>query len=229
MKSICYVDNCDSKVLAKGVCSRHYKHLYRHGKILERTIYDKNEIVIFESFAEMKLYNKDGIYVTSTLIDIEDVEKVSKYKWHLNDNGYVRNKILNEYIHRFIMKPKNDKDIDHINGDTLDNRKFNLRECFHYENNRNTNKTNSNTGIKGVYYDERTNKYYSTVNSQGSRYVSAYYGNIGEALECREIMELYLHKEYSPKYKYLTIKHGDINDDKFNSVVSSKNEYRTKG
>ena len=229
MSKICYVEGCGRKTLARGVCNKHYKHLYRHGKIIERTIYDKNEIIMYNNFAEVKLYNKQGKYIASTLIDLEDVEKIKDYKWHLNDNGYVRSRELNEYLHRYIMNPSDDNDVDHIYQDTLDNRKMNLRECKHYENNRNVVKSNSNTGIKGVYYEKRTNKFYSSINSKGFKYTSAQYDNLEDALECREIMELYLHKEYSAKYEYLRGKYGDIDCEKFNSVVKSVSEYNMKG
>jgi len=54
-------------------------------------------------------------------------------------------------IHRLVMRPKPDEVVDHINGDTSDNRKANLRICSIKENarNRRTNRT-STTGLKGV-------------------------------------------------------------------------------
>lgn len=49
------------------LCERHYKQLYRHGKILERTIYDDNKIVENEDFAEILLYNKKGEVIQKNL------------------------------------------------------------------------------------------------------------------------------------------------------------------
>ncbi|WOF32986.1 hypothetical protein OEJ84_22950 (plasmid) [Bacillus subtilis] len=226
MDKRCIIENCNNNVLAKGFCSKHYKQMYRHGKILSRTIYDKNEIITHENYAEMKLYNNKGMYVASTLIDLEDVEKVSKHKWHLNDNGYVRSKKINEYLHRYVLGTQS-KDVDHIYNDSLDNRKENLRECEHYENNRNTPKVNSNTSIKGVY--RRCDSYYGSINSQGVKYTSKRFNEISEAIAWREMMELYLHGEFSPKYIYLLDKYGEINDDQFQSLISYKSNYNMKG
>ena len=54
-------------------------------------------------------------------------------------------------MHRFIMKPKSNEYVDHINGDKLDNRKENLRICTKKENQRNQKVRKDNTsGYKGV-------------------------------------------------------------------------------
>lgn len=225
---ICSIDSCHNNIFAKGMCNKHYKQMYRYGKILERTIYDKNEIIKYDDYAEMKLYDKYGSYTASTIIDIDDVEIVSKYKWYLNSNGYIRCTELNEYLHRFVLNAKSE-DVDHIYHDPLDNRKNNLRECNHYENNRNSNKTNSNIGIKGVYYIEKFNKFYASINSEGVKYTSKYYEGIADAINSREIMELYLHKEFSPKYNYLLNKHGNIDYEIFENIVTYRSNYNMKG
>lgn len=31
--SVCRVEGCNSPVLAKGLCQKHYRQVYRHGKI----------------------------------------------------------------------------------------------------------------------------------------------------------------------------------------------------
>ena len=41
-------------------CKKHYLQMYRHGKILNRTIYDPNDITLYENFAEIHLYDKNG-------------------------------------------------------------------------------------------------------------------------------------------------------------------------
>lgn len=67
--------------------------------------------------------------------------------------------------HRIIWAIKNDLDpfgfdIDHINGDCLDNRIINLRAVSHKENMRNRKISSSNkTGVHGVNFDKRFQKW----------------------------------------------------------------------
>ena len=55
-------------------------------------------------------------------------------------------------LHRFIMNPKNKQVVDHINGDTLDNRRSNLRCCSCSINSLNhTVPSKASSGFYGVY------------------------------------------------------------------------------
>lgn len=94
------------------------------------------------------------------LIDDEDYDKVSKYNWHLGKNRkniYVirnkrdKDKRIVESLHRYLMGHPENKIVDHINGNTLDNRKENLRICTNTENTRNKDRyKNNKIGYKGV-------------------------------------------------------------------------------
>ena len=102
------------------------------------------------------------IYVTNrkepAIIDIEDYEKVEKYRWTRTTRNYtISNPIINGkpqkiYLHRLIMGVENKKtklNVDHINGNPLDNRKSNLRFATQMQNS--WNKKPSNTlGVAGV-------------------------------------------------------------------------------
>jgi len=77
-----------------------------------------------------------------------------KMKWWAkkgrNNNLYAFNRI--GYLHRIILKAKDGQFVDHINCNSLDNRKENLRFCDISENARNRGKqTNNKSGYKGVY------------------------------------------------------------------------------
>ena len=96
----------------------------------------KNNYLTKGNITEIYFRKKTGFFV----IDTEDLEKVSKYTWYLNDNGYACSRANNKTIychHVVIGKPQNGLVTDHKNRNKLDNRKGNLRICTSSENNKN--------------------------------------------------------------------------------------------
>lgn len=84
--------------------------------------------------------------------DLDDLPKVKQYYWGLNPRGYVNNSKHRLLLHRFILGATKDEVVDHINHDTSDNRKSNLRVCSHSDNMKNSRRYSSNTsGRTGVY------------------------------------------------------------------------------
>lgn len=60
------------------------------------------------------------------------------------------------YLHRFILNAKPGQQIDHKNGDTLDNRRSNLRFCTSSQNCQNRRARSDNaSGFKGVHLERR--------------------------------------------------------------------------
>lgn len=91
------------------------------------------------------------------MVDDEDHEWLSQHKWHVQDGRLVyAGRKLGGYallMHRKIMGlERGDKrQVDHINGNGLDNRKENLRICTHIENCRNSRKSKRGASMfKGV-------------------------------------------------------------------------------
>ena len=69
---------------------------------------------------------------TKFVIDEEDFEFVSQYKWQTLNSKYGkyirrRDGKRTVFLHNDLMKPPKRYVTDHINGDRLDNRKSNLR------------------------------------------------------------------------------------------------------
>jgi hypothetical protein len=107
------------------------------------------------------------------IIDDEDYERISQLRWQalpsqngkIYAKGSLTGKIRKEgqkyqqvLMHRFIMNAQPNTELDHINGNSLDNRKQNLRFTTHRENLRNRRKfKGTNTEYKGVI--KRGNKY----------------------------------------------------------------------
>ena len=89
------------------------------------------------------------------LVDADDFDRLSGVKWHLSWNGYavnrsrVNGKNTNIRAHRLLVDAPEGYDIDHINGNKLDNRKSNLRVCTRSEN------LSNRTSAKGAYLDRR--------------------------------------------------------------------------
>jgi hypothetical protein len=102
------------------------------------------------------------------LIDKEDLDRVANVGlWHVRISNAVYfchsinyPKVHHIKLHRFIMNPPSNMQVDHASGDTLDNRKVNLRICTHAENQWNRKKSINNTsGYKGVYFHRGNGKW----------------------------------------------------------------------
>jgi hypothetical protein len=98
---------------------------------------------------------------TFTYVDDEDYLELSKYRWHLNGK-YAHNLNLGG-MHRFLMgfKPivgkgsgpkKNQIQVDHIDGNTLNNQKSNLRLVNSSENQLNHISTKGKSKYRGVIW-----------------------------------------------------------------------------
>lgn len=107
--------------------------------------------------------NREGIIIEFSLVDEDDYEKVNKYKWSLSKGKYAIGKIKNTTygLHRFIFYGlvQNNKIIDHINRDSLDNRKCNLREVTHSENSQNRLMKNKKSTSKYIGVSISHNKF----------------------------------------------------------------------
>ena len=88
------------------------------------------------------------------LIDKKDLKNVDLSNLRITSNGYVM--IGGKFLHRIIMNPPANLQVDHRNKNTLDNRKCNLRICTNSENAMNRGKQKNNySGFKGVRLDKR--------------------------------------------------------------------------
>lgn len=105
----------------------------------------------------------------SVLVSDEDFDRVAQFKWcYSASTGYaVRKgrKNLNEprtvHMHRFIMQGEKGVQIDHINGDKLDNKRSNLRVASIQKNSFNRKKPNvrSTSRYKGVLKRKNSNSW----------------------------------------------------------------------
>lgn len=124
------------------------------------------------------------------LVDDEDFDLISKYRWVILKSGYAINstyirgsgrknqKQLQIFMHKLIMNQQKGIIVDHINGNKLDNRKENLRIATKTQNNYNKTKTpNSSSIYKGVYWDKKYKFWASEITVNYKKYFIGYFNN----------------------------------------------------
>ena len=124
------------------------------------------------------------------LIDDEDFELVSKYKWMFGNGGYAMTWIYcPEYqnnrftaMHKILIKYDKKLRCDHINRNKLDNRRINLRICTHQQNLQNRPMSIDNlSGYKGVDFCKNKKLYRARICANFKKYHLGYFENKKDA------------------------------------------------
>lgn len=142
------------------------------------------------------------------IIDDQDFKLVNQFKWTYRKPGYAHKHIPKTYsdtisMHRLIMNAPKGKEVDHINGDKLDNRKSNLRFCTRKQNGKNKGFSKNNTsGFKGVYwhrtkYKNKISGYWAArIACEGKKYVKYFKNKLEAAHAYNELAKKY-HGEFA--------------------------------
>jgi hypothetical protein len=106
------------------------------------------------------------------IVDDRDYRWLSQYKWHAQKSGNrpglyyaVRNATINKHrktiqMHREIMNPPDDLEIDHRNNNALDNRRSNMRTCTRAQNMANSRaQRRKSSAFKGVSFHKDYRKW----------------------------------------------------------------------
>lgn len=120
------------------------------------------------------------------IVDEDDFKKFGLLNWHVNSgkNLYAATSYRDKNgkqkklsLHRAIMGSPKGLVVDHINGDTLDNRKSNLRVCTIKENSRNRVKRTQGTSLfKGVYKPKNNKKFIAQIVVEDTcRYLGSFF------------------------------------------------------
>lgn len=140
------------------------------------------------------------------LIDDEDYIKVSAHGWcpSVNKSKVYFSASIKKLgaspipLHRFLMgcSQGDNITIDHINGNTLDNRKCNLRKCDMFGNCRNANiYKNNTTGYKGVSF--RHGRYLANIKVQYKKISLGTWDTPEEASRAYDIAAIYYFQEFA--------------------------------
>lgn len=112
------------------------------------------------------------------IVDDADYDWLNQYKWCVykppTGGFYAKRKALGKTIlmHRFILglTPGDKRHSDHIDHNTLDNRRSNLRICSCQENHRNRKKRpNTSSVYKGVSWHSQAKEWQVHIQKDGKR------------------------------------------------------------
>lgn len=155
-----------------------------------------DEYISDYAYPYYKGYITKDKYFKCSLIDKEIVEQ---YTWKIDHNGYLATKINNKnvYMHNLLI---GELLVDHANNDRTDNRRCNLRKCTFQENNRNRSKPVNNTsGIIGVSWKQKSNKWRAYIVIDGKQKHLGEYSVKEHAIKARLKAEAEWFGDYSPQ------------------------------
>lgn len=144
------------------------------------------------------------------LVDATDYERIGAVQWSAGRNPddearyairtvYIPRR-RTEYAHRIIMglPPGRTPQVDHINRDTLDNRRANLRICNRDRNVHNTGLRVDNTsGFKGVSWHLNKTQWQVRITDHGRRHSLGYFNDPIEAAHAYDTAAIRLHGEFA--------------------------------
>lgn len=173
-------------------CNKHYQSIIRYGTPYghprERT----------------NTYEIDGDVLTITtsngkeiLADAEDYDRLSQHSWCISKTGYAVANIHGKVakLHRFLLNLEDKNQlVDHINHNTLDNRRKNLRICTPSQNAKNASPVHGK-GHLGIR-QTRSGKYSVRISCDRKQMHIGTYDTLEEAKQARIEAERKYHGEY---------------------------------
>jgi hypothetical protein len=139
-----------------------------------------------------------GLFAT---VDARDYKRLSKYKWCvLSKCGapYAVRRTKDGrmvYMHREIMRASKGSFVDHLDHNTLNNRRCNLRICTQAENQANAGHRGSASGYVGVKRVGK--KWEGEINLKGKRYYLGRFDDPADAARARDRKAYELHGKYA--------------------------------
>lgn len=186
----CTFPGCDNPHDAKGLCSTHYSQ-WQDGKELRPVRYSPSPIrEISDGVCAVVLYGTDengrlGAITGVCRISKADEGNVSAHRWREHNTGYACTKIdgVRIFMHRLLLSPPEGMQIDHVDGDRLNNQRGNLRIVTQNENRQNIPvRRNSGTGHRGVHFDEKKQLYRTRVTGPDGKCQGHRHKNIEDAI-----------------------------------------------
>lgn len=201
----CRVDHIEATLYEfKGdgnlYCIRHWNQMYRVGKITSvekiHGMFKPNKIHDKGEYIEMGLFDRSGNEIARTAIDKDDYGKIKSYRWFISRRGYVRTKFMRKgkwyrhRLHTFLLGKRDGFVVDHRDGDSLNNRKGNLRHATYEQNSWNNSNIKKYTAYKVRDMFQCEFRYRGQVIRLGR------WDTRKEAIDIAEKFQTFLHGEY---------------------------------
>ena len=167
----------------------------------------KNTYVYKGEYVEVS--DKNG---KTFIIDCADLELIKDKYWYVMNTNYVctYSGIL---LHRYLLSAKDGYVVDHINHNTLDNRRKNLRLCTYSQNLQNKRPFDIELGCKGIYKNKE--KWAAAIGINNKHIYLGSYDHIEDAIKARRAAEEKYFGEfnYDKQQDYKTIDKDDVSFD----------------
>ena len=143
------------------------------------------------------------------LVDDEDFAYLNQWKWYASTNNDIEwYAIRNVYkgkthrllkMHRVITLAKKGSLVDHRNGQSLDNRRTNLRVCTKSQNNMNHQRlpSHNSSGHMGVSWDKARQKWFAKIAINKKQIALGRFTELAIAVEIRKKAEQKYFKEFA--------------------------------
>lgn len=136
----------------------------------------------------------------TVLVDDADIAVVSAGRWHIN-NGYARGNVSvgKRYMHQVILGTVSGEEVDHANGNTLDNRRANLRKASRsgQAKNRAANQGGHSSKFKGVFFVKTKRPWRVTIGVDGKLLVLGTYADEVDAAKVYDAAARFYHGEFA--------------------------------
>jgi len=146
----------------------------------------------------------------STIVDDEDYRSLVKFRWYTISSKtsgpyasrslkVTKNKRVVIMLHRYILElaPWDKRVVDHVNGNTLDNRKENLRIVSRHQNNMNCKGRKHSSKYKGVRFYPPSGKWAAGIRFKSKPIHLGYFDSENEAAKAYNNKSIELFGEFS--------------------------------
>lgn len=141
------------------------------------------------------------------LVDDADYEWLNQWEWSWNQGYALRRTGSSKFkaeksvhMHRAIMNPPKNKEVDHKDRNRSNNQRKNLRICTSQQNRGNTSaRKNSKSGILGVWWDKAQKRWHTKIGFRNKIYWLGSFVKKKDAVKARKDAEKKYLNNFAPK------------------------------